>query len=203
MKEASLQPCDEGAPAGICWNDDRVSCPKEHQEARCLFLWNNGMTAKVKEEEKEEVQVKEEEEETSSVHFFLEQLVGDDGWRECVEVEILCPIIILEKNKLLASSALFYWNFQVHFLLKLSGAQSLGRVEDQTFRTNWSKTVILFQIIFYKIKPQNISEVLNCALLNWLSLPFTITTYITPKHTFIKLLLKGVDLHFGFLWSKY
>ena len=107
MKEAILQPCDEGAPAGICWNDDRVSCPKEHQEARCLFLWNNGMTAKVKEEEKEEVQVKEEEE-TSSVHFFLEQLVGDDGWRECVEVEILCPIIILEKNKLLASSALFY-----------------------------------------------------------------------------------------------
>ena len=25
-------------------------------------------------------------EEVASVHFFLEQLVGEEGWRECVEV---------------------------------------------------------------------------------------------------------------------
>ena len=87
MRNASLQPCDEGGPDGSSWND-RVCCPKDHPEARCLFLWNNGTTANKEEEEKEVVEVKEElEEETSSVHFFLEQLVGDQGWRECVEVK--------------------------------------------------------------------------------------------------------------------
>ena len=50
------------------------------------------------EEEKEEEEEKKEEEEemrnrrgsrSDSLHFFLEQLVGDEGWRECVEVPIL------------------------------------------------------------------------------------------------------------------
>ena len=154
MNSASLHPCDEGGFSGNSWNDDRVNCPKEHQEARCLFLWNNGVTAKVTEAEKEdeEVQVKEDSEETSSVHFFLEQLVSDEGWRECVEVKILSPIIVSEKKNfwrqvnfcfnfqmhflLKLSGALLIKTFRCTFLLKLSGAQPLGRVEDQTFRTN-------------------------------------------------------------------
>ena len=82
MRNASLQPCDGGGqPARNSWND-KVSCPKDHSEARCLFLWNQ------EEKEKGVAQVKEDlEEETSSVHFFLEQLVGDEGWRECVKVK--------------------------------------------------------------------------------------------------------------------
>ena len=84
QKNTSLEPCDEG-PAGNSWNE-RVSCPKEHPEEKCLFLWNNGVTGN-KEEKEEEVEMKEEMEETNSVHFFLEQLVGDQGWRECVEVK--------------------------------------------------------------------------------------------------------------------
>ena len=83
-RSTSLEPCDEG-PAGNSWNE-RVSCPKEHPEEKCLFLWNNGVTRN-KEEKEEEVEMKEEIEETNSVHFFLEQLVGDQGWRECVEVK--------------------------------------------------------------------------------------------------------------------
>ena len=70
-------------------------------------MWNNVATLGQKgREENEEVEegvegdkveemlglVEEEEdvkEEVASVHFFLEQLVGEEGWRECVEVTIV------------------------------------------------------------------------------------------------------------------
>ena len=53
------------------------------------------MAGGVEEEDGDEEEKKEEEEEerrgrlgsrSDSLHFFLEQLVDDEGWRECVEV---------------------------------------------------------------------------------------------------------------------
>ena len=85
------------------WNKRR-NHPETHSEETCLLLWNNVATLGQKgREENEEVEegvegdkveemlglVEEEEdvkEEVASVHFFLEQLVGEEGWRECVEV---------------------------------------------------------------------------------------------------------------------
>ena len=87
------------------WNKRR-NHPETHSEETCLLLWNNVATLGQKgREENEEVEervegdkveemlglVEEEEdvkEEVASVHFFLEQLVGEEGWRECVEVTL-------------------------------------------------------------------------------------------------------------------
>ena len=47
--------------------------------------------------------VEEEEdvkEEVASVHFFLEQLVGEEGWRECVEVTIMTITIQFTEFKM-------------------------------------------------------------------------------------------------------
>ena len=88
------------------WNKRR-NHPATNSEETCLLLWNNVATLGQKGgEENKEVEergegdkvgemlglVEEEEdvkEEVASVHFFLEQLVGEEGWRECVEVTIM------------------------------------------------------------------------------------------------------------------
>ena len=73
---------DEGPFGNVC-NDRVDTCPEDEEH---LLLWSN--TATENKEEKE-VESKEDAEETTSVHFFLEQLVGEEGWRKCVEVRNL------------------------------------------------------------------------------------------------------------------
>ena len=110
---------DEGLFGNVC-NDRVDSCPEDEEH---LLLWSN--TATENKEEKE-VESKEEAEETTSVHFFLEQLVGEEGWRKCVEVRNLLIFGLLKK---IASDRCCWSNY-------CPGAQTLGRVEDQTFGTN-------------------------------------------------------------------
>ena len=79
-----LRDCDDGEQEGAkrrhCSDDgDRTLVDEEDED---------------EEDEDEDEEKKKEEEErrerrgsrSDSLHFFLEQLVGDEGWRECVEV---------------------------------------------------------------------------------------------------------------------
>ena len=87
-----LSDCDDG-------EDSSLDFQEGSKRRDCSDDGNRTLDDEDEEEKKDEgVDEKKEEEEemrkrrgskSDSLHFFLEQLVGDEGWRECVEVHIL------------------------------------------------------------------------------------------------------------------